>query len=213
MYTILLDKYKNLLVTSRCVIYQREKLVDKFKFLIPKVYNDLDLSDFTVFLQYLDQGNEAQLEILTRDEATEDKEDYMNYILPIDTNLTRFAGDIQLRLVLSKVDMEEKKEYCLESGETSITISPLSDYYHFVSDKVLDPITQKVNELDAKLQVIDKLAETYDTNKADNIKLDTDTSELYLTANGKPIGDKIAINDLGDAIADDTEDGLVKVIL
>ena len=213
MYTLLLKNDKDLVATNRCTIHQREKLVDKFKFLIPKTYDDLDLTVFTVQLQYLDQGNEAQNEILVRDEANEDREDYMNYILPVDTNFTRFAGDIQLRLVLSKVDIEAGKEYCLESGESIVTISPLSDYYAFVSDKLLDPITQKINELDARMQAADKLAETYDTTKADNIKLDAETSELYLTAHGKAIGDKIAINDLGDAIADDTEDGLIKVIL
>lgn len=213
MYILLLKNNKDLIATSRCTIHQREKLVDNFKFLIPKTYDGLDLTNFTVQLQYLDQGNEAQNEILTRDTTNEDHEDYMNYILPVDTNLTRFSGDIQLRLVLSKVDIEAGKEYCLESSEATITVSPLSDYYAFVSDKLLDPITQKINELDARMQAADKLAEVYDTTKADNIKLDTDTSELYLTANGKAIGDKIAINDLGNAIADDTEDGLIKVIL
>lgn len=213
MYIILLQNDKSLIATNRCTIHQREKLVDKLVFLIPKLYGDIDLTDFTVQMQYLDQGNEASLEILTRDEENETRTDYMNYILPVDTKLTRFAGDITVKLTLSKVDIDENKEYCLESSECVITISSLSDYYHFISDAVLDPITQKIDELSARMQVVDKLATNYDENKADNIKLDSETSELYLTANGKPIGDKISINELGDAIADDTEDGLIKVIL
>jgi hypothetical protein len=213
MYTILLQNDKSLVATNRCTIHQREKLMDKLVFLVPKTYNDIDLTDFIIQMQYIDQGNEVQLEILSRDESSETRTDYMNYILPIDTKLTRFSGEITLKLTLSKVDMDAGKEYCLESGEYIISISPLSDYYHFVSDKLLDPITQKINELSARMQAVDKLATSYDENKADNIKLDSETSELYLTANGKAIGDKISINALGDAIADDTEDGLIKVIL
>ena len=109
--------------------------------------------------------------------------------------------------------MEEMKEYSLNTGETTITIAPLSDYYKFVSDKSLSVIDQKVNELNVKLEVIDKMATTYNESKADNIKLDKDTSEIYLTAHDKQIGDKIAINDLGNVIAEETKDGLIPIIL
>lgn len=212
MYTILFkSEDKSLQATVRTKIYQRESLVDKFRFLIPQTYNDVDLSDFAVVLKYLDHGNEAQTEILTREDEL--YKDYYSYILPVDTNLTRFAGDITLHLTMSKVDMEEMKEYSLETGETTITISPLSDYYHFTSNKTFDVITQKVNELNVKLEAMDKMAAAYDASKADNIKLDTESSELYLTSNGKTIGDKISLNDLGDEIADTTEDGLIKVVL
>lgn len=212
MYTILFkSEDKSLQATVRTKIYQRESLVDKFRFLIPQTYNDVDLSDFAVVLKYLDQGNEAQAEILTREDEL--YKDYHSYILPVATNLTRFAGDITLHLTMSKVDMDEMKEYSLESGETTITISPLSDYYHFTSNQTFDVITQKVNELNVKLAAMDKMAAAYDASKADNIKLDTESSELYLTSNGKTIGDKISLNDLGDEIADTTEDGLIKVVL
>ena len=213
MYTILFKPDdKSLQVTVRTKIYQRENLVDKFRFLVPSTYGDLDLADFTVVLKYLDQGNEAHAEILAKENEMY-KDNYYSYILPVDTDLTRFAGDITIHLTMSKVDMEEMKEYSLEIGETTITISPLSDYYSFLSNKSFDAITQKINELNVKMEGLNKMANAYDQAKADNIKLDNDTSELYLTANGKAIGDKIALNDLGDAIADDTEDGLIKVVL
>ncbi len=60
----------------------------------------------------------------------------------------------------------------------------------------------------AFLQVEDKIKEietstnVYAHTKADNIKLDTDTSELYLTANRKPIRDQITVDDLSNALAD-----------
>lgn len=212
MYTILMNSDKRLVCTTRTTLYQRDKLVDKLQILIPQTYEDVDLSDFTAVLKYVDQGNEVHSEILIQDEELY-KESYLRYTLPIDTNLTRFAGDIKICLTFNKVDMEEMKEYSLNTGETTITIASLSDYYNFVSDKSLSVIDQKVNELNVKLEAIDKMATTYDETKADNIKLNKETSEIYLTAHDKQIGDKITINDLGNVIAEETKDGLIPIIL
>lgn len=212
MYTILMNSDKSLVCTIKTTLYQRDKLVDKLQILIPQTYEDINLSDFTAVLKYVDQGNEVHSEILIQDEELY-KESYLRYTLPIDTNLTRFAGDIKLCLTLNKVDMEEMKEYSLNTGETTITIASLSDYYSFISDKSLSVIDQKVNELNVKLEAIDKMATTYDETKADNIKLDKGTSEIYLTAHDKQIGNKITINDLGNVIAEETKDGLIPIIL
>lgn len=212
MYTILMNSDKSLICTVRTTLYQRDKLVDKLQILIPQTYEDIDLSDFTAVLKYVDQGNEVHSEILIKDEELY-KDNYLRYTLPVDTDLTRFSGNIKICLTLNKVDMEELKEYSLNTGETTITVSPLSDYYTFVSDQSLSVIDQKVNELNVKLKAIDKMATTYDETKADNIKLDKDTSEIYLTSNNKQIGDKIAINDLSDTIVEQSKDGLIPIIL
>lgn len=212
MYTILMNSDKSLVCTTRTTLYQRDKLVDKLQILIPQTYEDVDLSDFTTVLKYVDQGNEVHSEILIQDEELY-KDSYLRYTLPIDTNLTRFAGNIKICLTLNKIDMEEMKEYSLNTGEITITITPLSDYYKFVSDESLSIIDQKVNELNVKLEAMDKMTTTYDETKADNIKLDKETSEIYLTAHNKQIGDKIAINDLGNVIAEETKDGLIPIIL
>lgn len=212
MYTILMNSDKSLVCTIKTTLYQRDKLVDKLQILIPHTYEDINLSDFTAVLKYVDQGNEVHSEILIQDEELY-KGSYLRYTLPVDTNLTRFAGDIKVCLTLNKVAMEEMKEYSLNTGETTITIAPLSDYYKFVSDKSLSVIDQKVNELNVKLEAIDKMAATYDETKADNIKLDEETSEIYLTAHDKQIGNKITINDLGNVIAEETKDGLIPIIL
>ena len=212
MYTILMNSDKSLVCTTKTTLYQRDKLVDKLQILIPQTYEDINLSDFTAVLKYVVQGNEVHSEILIQDEELY-KDSYLRYILPIDTNLTRFAGNIKICLTLNKVDMEEMKEYSLNTGETTITITPLSDYYKFVSDESLSIIDQKVNELNVKLEAVDKMSTAYVETKADNIKLDKETSEIYLAAHNKQIGDKIAINDLGNAIAEETKDGLIPIIL
>ena len=211
MYTIIMNKDKSLSTTVRQVIYQRDKLVDKIKFYIPTTYEDISLEDFTVRLKYIDQNGTAHAEDLAPVES--DKDGFMKYTIDIDTDLTRYAGTIHIHLTLNKVDMEEGKEYSLNTGETTITVTPLSDYYGFVSDPSLSVIDQKMNELNVKLDAIDKIATSYDETKADNIKLDKESSEIYLTSHNKQIGDKIAINDLGDTIAEQTKNGLIPIIL
>nr|DAO89519.1 MAG TPA: hypothetical protein [Caudoviricetes sp.]DAT52526.1 MAG TPA: hypothetical protein [Caudoviricetes sp.] len=211
MYTILMRDDKSLITTVRQVIYQRDKLVDKIKFYIPTFYDGISLEDFTVRLKYIDQ--DELVHSIDLSSVKSDKDGFMKYVIDVDTDLTRHAGTIRIHLTLNKVDMEEGKEYSLNTGETSIIVTPLADYYGFVSDSSLSVIDQKMNELNVKLEAVNKMATTYDETKADNIKLDKESSEIYLTANDKQIGDKIAINDLGDTIADETKDGLIPIIL
>ena len=196
MYTIVMQNDKSLRITQKTTLYQREKLVDKIQFLIPPEYEELDLSEFSAVLKYKDQGSVAHMEILTKD--PELYNGYTKYILPVDTNLTQFAGDINIRITLSKTDLENKKQYVLHTGETVITILPLSDYYAFVTDESLEPIDQRIGELDAKIEALNKISEIYDSSKADNIVKHDD--KIQLSSNGVLIGDAI---DIPDAIAGD----------
>ena len=63
LYTIVMNKNKELVTTVKTTLYQREKLIDKIQFLIPEMYNKLSLSDFTVILKYVDQANVPHAEI------------------------------------------------------------------------------------------------------------------------------------------------------
>lgn len=193
MYTIVMRDDKSLRITQKATLYQREKLVDKMQILIPNKYNDVDLSDFTVILKYKDQGSVAHMEILTKGEKQE-YEEYSSYTLPIDTNLTQFAGDVEIRITLSKTDLENKTQYVLHTGEIIITISPLEDYYTFVTDESLEYIDKIVGNLDAKIEALNKISEIYDGTKADNI-IRYEDGKIQLTANGVPIGDTASIID------------------
>lgn len=211
MYTIIMNENKDLITTSRHTLYQREKLIEKIQFLLPTTYNDLDLTKFQVVLKYADQLNVPHAEILTRDEEL-----YKNRIrctLPVDTNLSKFSGDIKIRLTLDHVDLETNNHYVLNSGENVIKITPLEDFYHFVPDESLEFVDQIVGALEVKMTAMDIMASDYSQKKADNIVLNKETSEIYLTSNGVKSSDVISVNDLGNVLAEDTEDGLVQVVL
>lgn len=93
-----------------------------------------------------------------------------------------------------------------------IDIVPVSAWSNMIPDSEFAAIDQRILKLDA---IANQLSETQDTiadKSADNIKLDTDNKNLYLTNNGKQVGDPISLNDLGDAISENTKDGLLYVM-
>lgn len=200
-----MNKYKELVTTVKTTLYQREKLVDKIQFLIPESYNDTSLADFTVVLKYVDQANVPHAEILVKDgELYKNK---LRFTLPIDTNLTKFSGDISIRLTLSKTDSETNTQYVLHTGEAIISISPLSDYYNFVPDESLEFVDQLVGQLSAKLEATDKMAEIYDKNKADDLSYEG--NKLQLTSNGEKIGKPVTIS---NSESSDPDDGTFTVV-
>lgn len=194
-----MNKNKELVTTVKTALYQREKLVDKIQFLIPETYNELALSDFTVILKYVDQANVPHAEILNKD--VELYKNKLRYTLPVDTNLTRFTGDISVRLTFSKTDSETKTQYVMHTGEAIISISPLSDFYNFVPDESLEFVDQLVGQLNAKLEATDKMAEIYDKNKADDLSYED--NKLQLTSNGEKIGKAVTISNSESPDPDD----------
>lgn len=83
MYTIVMRDDKSLRITEKATLYQREKLIDKIQFLIPKTYEGTDISGFTATLKYVDQGNVAHMEILT---LTEDEDEDPSLVLSTGIN-------------------------------------------------------------------------------------------------------------------------------
>lgn len=188
---------KSLTATVVTTLYQREKLADKIQILIPPNYGELDLSEFTATLKYVDQANVPHAEILPKD--AELYKDHIRYVLPVDTELTQYAGDITIRLTFTKTDMEVKKVFVVHTGELVIKISTLKDYYSFVPDESLEFVDQIVSDLQNKISALDKIADIYDKTKADNIQIKNGKT-LQLLSNHIPIGDEVTVigEDQGD---------------
>lgn len=189
---------KSLTATVVTTLYQREKLADKIQILIPPNYGELDLSEFTATLKYVDQANVPHAEILKKD--AELYKDHIRYVLPVDTELTQYAGDITIRLTFTKTDMEVKKVFVVHTGELVIKISTLKDYYSFVPDESLEFVDQIVSDLQNKISALDKIADIYDKTKADNIQIKNGKT-LQLLSNHIPIGDEVTV------IGEDQDDG------
>ena len=181
---------KSLTATVVTTLYQREKLADKIQILIPPNYGELDLSEFTATLKYVDQANVPHAEILKKD--AELYKEHIRYVLPVDTELTQYAGDITIRFTFTKTDMEARKVFVVHTGELVIKISPLKDYYSFVPDESLEFVDQIVSDLQNKISALDKIADIYDKTKADNIQIKNGKT-LQLLSNHTPIGDEVTV--------------------
>ena len=200
MYTIIMNDNKGLERKEIVALYQREKLVDQFRFLLPLKYEELDLSKCTVILKYTDQGNVPHSEILRlSDELYKDVR--LVYYLPVDTDLTRFAGDIKIHLTLTYFNSETQTSHVLHTGETTITISPVRNLYAFASDDSLEAIDQKMLELDAKIKATEIIASIYDATKADDLSYED--NELQLLSNGKKIGSAVTVSSTGGGYSED----------
>ena len=197
MYTFLLNKDKSLLATERIKIYQREKLVDKVQFILPQSYEDIDLTNknVSIILKYVDQEGNAQSEFLVKDDELY-KDNYVRCELPIDTNITKFAGNITLHLTIIYLDVENQINQVMHSSETILTISPLKDMSVNINDKSLEILDQKIIELQASIEAANILNESIDKNKADDLSYEDNT--LQLMSNGKKIGTPQTLDQLNE---------------
>ena len=210
MLQIFMNPDKSLITTNSIKIYQREKLIDKIQFIIPKKYLEYELLEFTPCLIYTNPIGEIHSELLLVSN-NDYKENYFTCVLPVDTNLTKYAGDIILHLQLTKYDEEAGQQYALTTGEDKITISMVQDIFEFVPDSALDVITQKIGELDAKAKALELISQEYADNQVDDLEIDNDTDTLYVTASGERKGNGVRVVHNGDDGSDGILDGVIDI--
>lgn len=188
MYTILINDNNEMIVSMQERIMQRSKMVDKLHFLASPTYKDMDMSTFTVVLEYkLPVSNEYRSEILTL--SDELYKNYLEYKLPFDTALTKEAGKIEMQITFSKNEMDSDgkiTQYVRKISSCFVNIIPLTAWSNMVPDGELAAIDQRILKLDAIAnQIIDAQDLALD-GKADDISYENNT--LQLLANGKKIG-------------------------
>ena len=134
MYTIVMDKYKNLNTTIRTTLFQKESLVDKIQFLVPPVYDEIEnIADYNAVLKYVDPNGNFHSEILACD--SELYKNYLRYVLPVDSKLTNVAGTVTVRLTF--IDFSEdpnEPEVCrLETNSTTLHVNKPDGFNDFVN--------------------------------------------------------------------------------
>ena len=105
-YTIIVCNDGNLYGSQKRKIMQREKLFNKLWILVPPLYNGYDMSRCTVTMRYLlPISKEFKTETLVLSE--ERYKEHLKYTLPIDTNLTKEWGNIELNLTFTMLDVDK----------------------------------------------------------------------------------------------------------
>ena len=215
MYTILVNDDNTLTTSVRERIMQRSKLVDSLHFLVSPIYKELDMTDFTVTMEYiLPVSKEYVSEVLVKSEELYNE--MLEYKLPFDTDLTKEAGEIEVKLTFSKVDLDADGndiQYVRKISATSIIIIPVESWCDIIPDKALDAIDQRIIKTDAQIKALLEANEITRLEKADNLVLDNENKELYLTAEGNQIGDKVKLSDLGNEIVQSSDEGLITMMI
>lgn len=215
MYTILLNETNELITSVKERIMQRSKLVDSLHFLVDPIYKGLDMSDFTVMMEYIMPiSREYKTEILVKsDELYKNK---LEYTLPFDTCLTKEAGKISVQLTFVKVDLDadgNSIQRVRKTSPTTITIVPIAAWSDVIADSALTALDQRLIQVDAAIAALQDMNMYLDETKADNIVFNAETNTIQLTANGNPIGDAISYASCGIKSFDVDENDNITITL
>lgn len=200
MYTILICDDNSLMTTKRERIMQRSKLVDNLQFLVPQFYNDLDMSDYTVQLEYiLPCSRIYRTEILQL--SDEMYKDHLRYLLPFDTKLTAESGEIEVQLTFVKANLDAKGkgvQRVRKTSTTTINIVPIAAWSDIIPDSALSAIDERLIKLDASMRAMNDYMDVLDANKVDDLVYDSTEETLQLSSKGVGVGNKVSVREMLD---------------
>ena len=202
MYTIVLDKYKNLNTTVRTTLFVRENMADKIQFLLPPIYQGNNLNEYTVSLKYIDPNGNFHSEILNPDEEL--YKNYIRYELPVHTKLTQVAGNLIVRLTLIKFDTSDGVTEIdkIETNSTTIQIQRPIGFVDNIDFEDIEAFKAKIGQMEND---INNLQDTMPNDVAIN-----DEDILHLTHDGEPMGNGVEIIVRGTSDEDGSDDGVIE---
>ncbi len=199
-YTIIVCDDGSLYGSCKSKIMQREKLFNKLWFLVPPCYNGYDMSRCTVTMRYLlpiSKKFVTETLILSEDKY----EEYLKYVLPIDSNLTKEFGDIELNLTFTLLSVDNNGNIVQRVRKTenhALHVTQLPDWDSFIPDEALSALDQRILKQDAQIKALADLAILLDNNQVDNLVYNETEDTLQLSANGVAVGNKVSVKDMID---------------
>lgn len=199
-YTIIVGDDNSLYGSNKERIIQKEKLFNKIWFLVTPNYKEYDMSQCTVTLRYLlPISKEFVTEILVLSEEKYDE--YLKYVLPIDTNLTKECGDVELNLTFTLLDVDDNGDIIQRVRKTTnhiLHVTPIPNWDSVIPDSSLFELDQRILKQDAQIKALENLANTFNQNQVDNLVYDDNSDTLQLKAGDNGIGNKIFVRDMID---------------
>lgn len=193
MFTILIQNDNVALITEKQRIMQKSKLVDELRFLVEPEYKGYAMSNFTLMMQYLTPAtHKHKSEVLELASTT--YKDYLQYTLPIDTDLTAEAGEVELQLTFSCADMNAEGkaiQRVRKIAPFTINILPISAWADIIPDEALNAIDQRLIMVNAQIKAMEEMQIAFDNSKADDLSFEND--QLQLLANGNKIGKIVSL--------------------
>ena len=196
--TILLTQENELIdTTPKERIMQKSKLVDELHFLTGTSYKGTDMSTFTMVMEYkLPVSNEYKMQILEK--SPELYENMLEYKIPIDTDITKYPGNVEIQITMSKLESDSDgkiKQRVRKVQPTTLKIYPIAAWSDMIPDADLTALDQRILKQEAQIKELNEIAQNLDMTKADN--LDYRNNKLQLIANGEKIGEAVTITSSG----------------
>lgn len=210
-YTIIVGDDNSLYGSQKIKIMHKEKLFNKIWFLVAPYYNEHDMSKCVVTMRYaLPISKELKTETLVL--SDERYEGYLKYILPIDTNLSKEWGNVELNLTFTMLDVDDSGNIVQRVRKTDnhiLHITQLPNWDTFVADEYLSAVDQRIimNQatqvrLEAQIQRLEEMNQIFADSKADNIKYNETENSLQLLSGEKEIGNKVTLK-VGETLLKD----------
>lgn len=199
MYVIKVNDDNTLSAPKKQRIVQRSKLVNDFWFLVNPVYHGHDWANCTVSLEYKTPvSNTYKNEILVLSE--ERYEEYLKYVLPIDTDFTKEAGSLELQLTLLYTDIDADGKEIQEVRKTApvikVEVVPISAWSDIIPDSALSALDQRIIKQEAQIRMLADLAGTMSDNMVDDLKYNEEDETLQLQSGGYGVGSKVSVRDM-----------------
>ena len=151
MYTLLVTDNNELISTVQDNIIEGSSLVDKIHILSAKNYEKIDLSECTAYLEYVlpsaKIANQVELEKNVNFYVDSLGEEYLEYFVNIDSNLTSESGNVAVRVTFVKKSGQNTIIRRTEEGNIYITPSTtyLSSTIPTPSSSALEIETDDIN--------------------------------------------------------------------
>lgn len=199
-YTFLLESDNSLTASRREVIMQRSRLVDDIWILVNPEYKLNDITLFSVTMEYiLPVSREYHTLELVQDE--EGYEEYLKYVVPIGTNFSSEAGDVEFQLSFVYVGLDADGNGIQKVRKTKVGklhITPISAWSDIIPDSALSALDQRIIKTQAQINELGYYAEVISENQVDNLKYDDEAETLQLMAGGKTVGEAVNVRDMVD---------------
>ena len=201
-YIFLLEDDNEIITSRREVLMQRSKLVDEIWFLVNPKYKtcENDMSIFSVTMEYILPVSKSYHSL----ELVQDKEgykEYLKYVVPLDSNLSSEAGDIQLQLSFIFVGLDADGNGVQKVRKTrpaTLHITPIAAWGDIIPDSSLSAIDQRIIKTQAQIKELGYLTEILNENQVDNLTYNDKEETLQLMAGDKYVGNKVSVKDMLD---------------
>lgn len=202
MYVILVNQDDSLYGSHKERIMQRQKLVNDLVFIVDPIYrNTHDMTNASVLLEYVLPISRKYETVYL--ELCEERynECFLQYKLPLDTNLTSEHGAVEVQLTFAYAEMNENGKIVQRVRKTSATtieITPVSAWSDIIPDTALSGLDQRLIVMNAQIQALDDYMNVLDNTQVDNLVYDSAEETLQLSAKGVGVGNKVSVRDMLD---------------